>query len=305
MVEPGSIVADVGCDHGYVSMYLIRQGICPRVLAMDVNRGPLERAAEHVEQAGLSAYIDLRLSDGLKAMGWRNCGGTFGQSPQKENGACSGNILPEKNSGVPGNDLVPEADTLLTAGLGGRLAARILEDSADKVSRMKWAILQPQSEIWLVRQTLRKMGYRITVENMIFEEGKYYTVIKARNEWFPDTVPMTGWEGADGRADSQEIGKESALGLTLQQRLTAADLYGAYLIENRHPVLRDYLMDTLRKNRQIAEKIRREMNEVINNEAIKEGKQEGETELSSKTGNRLAALEQEIKLQEKILAWMQ
>ena len=52
MVEKGSIPADVGCDHGYVAVYLIREGVCPRVFAMDVNEGPLERAREHVEEFG-------------------------------------------------------------------------------------------------------------------------------------------------------------------------------------------------------------------------------------------------------------
>ena len=44
MVEKGSIPADVGCDHGYVAIYLIQNGISPHVFAMDVNEGPLERA---------------------------------------------------------------------------------------------------------------------------------------------------------------------------------------------------------------------------------------------------------------------
>ncbi len=65
MVEKGSIPADVGCDHGYVAIYLIQNGISPHVFAMDVNEGPLERAREHVEEYGLAAYIDVRLSDGL------------------------------------------------------------------------------------------------------------------------------------------------------------------------------------------------------------------------------------------------
>lgn len=40
MVEKGSIPADVGCDHGYVAIYLIQNGISPHVFAMDVNEGP-------------------------------------------------------------------------------------------------------------------------------------------------------------------------------------------------------------------------------------------------------------------------
>lgn len=265
MVEPGSVVADVGCDHGYVSMYLVRQGICPRVLAMDVNRGPLERAREHVEEAGLSDYIELRLSDGLKAME------------------------------------LPEADTLLTAGLGGRLAARILEDSAEKVLRMKWLILQPQSEIWLVRQTLRKMGYSITAENMILEEGKYYTVIKARNERWADggwqEKPVMSMEcEPEQRVPCAEFAAQTEcqtiaacpadLDMDEKQWLEAADRFGMHLILGRHPVLRGYLTDTLQKNRMIASKIREEMQ-------------------AQSTSQRLELLEQENGMLEKLAAWME
>ena len=42
MVTKGNIVADVGCDHAYTSIYLCREGISPRVIAMDVNKGPLQ-----------------------------------------------------------------------------------------------------------------------------------------------------------------------------------------------------------------------------------------------------------------------
>ena len=58
LVERGSVAADVGCDHGFTSIWLVQRGICPRVLAMDVNPGPLERAGEHIREAGLSAYIE-------------------------------------------------------------------------------------------------------------------------------------------------------------------------------------------------------------------------------------------------------
>ena len=149
MVEKGSIPADVGCDHGYVAVYLIREGVCPRVFAMDVNEGPLERAREHVEEFGLAAYIDVRLSDGI--------------------------------SGLPCRGGRPEADTLLAAGMGGRLMVKIMEEGREKLAQMRWAILQPQSEAWLVREALKKNGYFITEENMIWEEGKFYTVIKAVN----------------------------------------------------------------------------------------------------------------------------
>ncbi|MEI3212305.1 MAG: tRNA (adenine(22)-N(1))-methyltransferase TrmK [Lachnospiraceae bacterium] len=74
LVSPGKRVCDVGCDHGYVSIYLIESGRADAVLAMDVNGGPVERARIDVEKHGLTGYITLRLSNGLDA--YRTGGGT-------------------------------------------------------------------------------------------------------------------------------------------------------------------------------------------------------------------------------------
>ncbi len=142
MVTRGSQVCDVGCDHGYVSIYLVQQKIAPAVIAMDINKGPLERAREHVDQAGLSKYITLRISDGLSAY-------------------------------RPG-----EAGTLICAGMGGRLMQRILEKEPFKTESFQELILQPQSELPAFRKFLRNMGYSIDWEDMILEEDKYYPIIK-------------------------------------------------------------------------------------------------------------------------------
>lgn len=143
MVTPGSVVADVGCDHGYVSIYLVESQTIPKAIAMDVNRGPLEKAKEHIATHALSDYIDTRLSDGIAALS-------------------------------PG-----EADCLLCAGMGGRLIQRILTEGRDKLTSIQELILQPQSEIRQVRRFLRESGYIIVAENIIAEDGKFYPVMKA------------------------------------------------------------------------------------------------------------------------------
>lgn len=143
-VTPGSRVCDVGCDHGYVSIYVVQEKVAPKVLAMDVNKGPLLRAKEHVQQYGLEEYITLRLSDGLTAY-------------QKG-----------------------EADALICAGMGGRLLWRILSREPEKTSDFQELILQPQSEIGLFRKCLRENGYFILAENMILEDGKFYPMMKVR-----------------------------------------------------------------------------------------------------------------------------
>ena len=71
MVHGGNRLVDVGCDHGYLPVYLVLNKKIPSAIAMDVRKGPLLRAKEHVQQYGVSDYIELRLSDGLSAKGRR------------------------------------------------------------------------------------------------------------------------------------------------------------------------------------------------------------------------------------------
>ena len=120
MVTPGSRLVDVGCDHGFLSIYLVQEGACPTALAMDVREGPLAAAKRHVEAYGLGEYITLRLSDGLGAY------------------------------------RAGEAEALVCAGIGGRLMERILREGMDLAWGMREVILQPQSEIPQFRAFLRE-----------------------------------------------------------------------------------------------------------------------------------------------------
>lgn len=144
MVTEGNRVCDLGCDHGFLSIYLVQRQISPGVLAMDVGKGPLMRAEEHVRKAELQNYITLRLSDGLK------------------------------------NYRVGEADTLLCAGMGGPLMQRLLAEEPEKAKSFRELILQPQSEIASFRKFLREAGFIIASENMVLEEGKFYPMLKAQ-----------------------------------------------------------------------------------------------------------------------------
>lgn len=143
MVTRGNRVCDVGCDHGYVSIYLVKQGISPGVLAMDVRKGPLSAAKEHVAEQDLSDLIETRLSDGLH------------------------------------NYNIGEAQSLICAGMGGRLMRQILEEEKDKADSFRELILQPQSEIEEFRCFLRENAYLIQDEEILEEDGKFYQVMRA------------------------------------------------------------------------------------------------------------------------------
>lgn len=147
MVTAGNCLADVGTDHGYVPIYLYERQIIPRAIAMDVNKGPLERARVHIAEYGFQNKIETRLSDGLAAL-------------------------------KPG-----EADSVTIAGMGGPLIIRILSAYPEVTASLKELILQPQSEISEVRVWLGEQGYEIVEEHMVFEDGKYYSMFKAvKNE---------------------------------------------------------------------------------------------------------------------------
>ena len=135
LVTEGASVADIGTDHGYIPIYLVKQNIASRVIAADINRGPLERARMHIVGYGVKDRITTRLSDGLEQI-------------------------------EPG-----EADTMIAAGMGGGLIIRILQKGKPVTDRMRALILQPQSEIEKVRIYLNQNGYQIENEDMVEEYG--------------------------------------------------------------------------------------------------------------------------------------
>lgn len=181
LVTQGYTLADVGTDHGYIPIYLLQQKKIPSAIAMDINEGPLERAKEHIALYGLQAYIQTRLSDGVAAL-------------------------------KPG-----EVEAVLIAGMGGGLVMHILKDGEKVCQSAKELILQPQSEIERVREFLREEGYTILAEDMVYEDGKFYPMMKVQYQ-----------------GENENAQKASEV-------LKLSDLYGGLLLQNRHPVLKTFL----------------------------------------------------------------
>jgi len=183
-VNEGSNIADIGTDHGYVPILLAESGKIGHGLAMDVRTGPLGRAQEHIRQHKLERVIETRLSDGVEKL-------------------------------EPG-----EADTVIIAGMGGELVIHILEEGERLWDQVEHWILSPQSELDKVRRFLRLHGFSIAREEMLKEDGKYYTVMDVTRG---SMGPLAPWE----------------------------ELYGPCLIRNRHPILREFL----EKERTLLERI--------------------------------------------------
>jgi len=142
MVTPGGVIADIGTDHGYVPISLIQRKKIKRAIAMDINKGPLQRAQKHIQEFQLEDYIETRLSDGVKKLE------------------------------------IGEVDTILIAGMGGELVIRIMTEGMEVCRSVKELVLQPQSELGRVRKFLREKNFAIIDEDMIIEDGKYYPMMK-------------------------------------------------------------------------------------------------------------------------------
>lgn len=142
MVTPDYVLADVGTDHGYVPISLVQRKKIQKAIAMDINKGPLQRAREHIAEFQLEEFIETRLSDGVKKL------------------------------------KVGEVDSILIAGMGGELVIHVLSDGMEVCRSVKELILQPQSELDKVRRFLRENKYKIVDEDMVIEDGKYYPMMK-------------------------------------------------------------------------------------------------------------------------------
>ena len=145
LVSEGQIVADVGTDHGYIPIYLLETKKCKKAIAMDINKGPLLRAKEHIAEHGLNQKIQVKLSDGVKALSAGEC------------------------------------DCVVVAGMGGALAVKIMEEGREVFKSLREFVLQPQSELAKVRQYLWENEYCVIAEDMVLEDGKFYPMMKVKS----------------------------------------------------------------------------------------------------------------------------
>lgn len=136
-IDKGETAADIGTDHGYVPMLLIKNAVSPHVIMSDISEGSLAKAVETFRLCGLDADPDdFRTGDGLETI-------------------------------APG-----EVDAVIIAGLGGHTIADILTADIDKSMSFKKLVLQPRKHSGNLRYALYTNGWDITDEILV-PEGKF------------------------------------------------------------------------------------------------------------------------------------
>ncbi len=140
-VHKGAIVADIGTDHGYIPVYLVSKEISSKIIATDINVGPLENANSYINKKSYGGIIETRLGNGLEC------------------------LLPN------------EVDTVIIAGMGGLLIAEILESSKNIAGTIKNFILQPMVASEDLRRYLMNNKYKIQDERLAKEGSKIYEIM--------------------------------------------------------------------------------------------------------------------------------
>ncbi len=137
-----NFLVDVGTDHAYIPICLVKSGIAEKAVACDISKGSVEKAKKNIQIHNYSDFIETRLGDGLRVI--------------------------EENE---------KPDQIIIAGMGGMLTVDILNGSKKTVGFAERLILQPQRDIDKVRRTVHEFGFKIIDEKMIFEDGKYYNIV--------------------------------------------------------------------------------------------------------------------------------
>ena len=142
-VETGSRVADIGADHCYLSIELIKSGRADKVIATEKNIGPFEAAKKNILAVGFENFIEARLGDGLKVLS------------------------------------AGEVDTICIAGMGGALIVKILDDAPEVVQSAKRLIFQPMNSAKKIRAWLAENDWKIADEDLAESAGIIYEIICA------------------------------------------------------------------------------------------------------------------------------
>ena len=143
MVTEGKGVADVGTDHAYIPIILRRSGYQGRIVATDINEGPLQKARRGLSEAGFEDSVELILCDGLEG--------------------CEPDCV----------------DTVIVAGMGGDTITGIIDRAEWTYKPGIKLILQPVTKTEILRYWLVNNSYLITDEILVKENGTVYQIICA------------------------------------------------------------------------------------------------------------------------------
>lgn len=142
MITNSCVVADIGCDHALLDIYLLQTKKVTKAIASDITIGALNQAKDNVKKYNIKD-VDLRLGDGLNTI-----------------------------------SLSDKVDTIILSGLGNVKIANILNENKELLSSIDTIIIQSNTMPDMIRNEVIKLGYKIDDEKQIIENNIIYEIIK-------------------------------------------------------------------------------------------------------------------------------
>lgn len=141
LVEANSFCLDIGCDHAFLDIYLVKQNKNIKAIATDIAEGPVKQARENIKREGLEDTIEVRLGNGLD---------TYSD----------------------------EVNTVIIAGMGGRNMIGIFKNNMKVLKKIDSIIVSPNNYQIDVKKFLTKNGFYIDDEELVKEKKFIYQIIK-------------------------------------------------------------------------------------------------------------------------------
>ncbi len=138
LLEKTHIFADVGCDHGYCTEYMLKNGLCDFAIFSDVSQGSLNKAKTLLGKYEAEGKAKAVLGDGF-----------FGVDK--------------------------DCDEVLIAGMGGNEIISILSDKKHGFMPKKF-VFQPMKDQEKLRRYIVENGGYIQ-KDFMFKDDKFYDVL--------------------------------------------------------------------------------------------------------------------------------
>lgn len=141
LVEANSFCLDIGCDHAFLDIYLVKKNKNIKAIASDIAEGPLNQARENIKREGLEDKIEVRLGNGL-------------------------------------DTYTDEVNTIIISGMGGRNMIGIFKNNMKVLKNIDTIILSPNNYQIDVKKFLVKNGFYIDDEELVKDKKFIYQIIK-------------------------------------------------------------------------------------------------------------------------------
>ena len=146
LVDANSFCLDIGCDHAFLDIYLVKKNKNIKAIASDIAEGPVKQAKDNIKREGLEKSIEVRLGNGL-------------------------------------DTYTDEVDTIIISGMGGRNMIGIFKNNIKVLKNIDTIILSPNNYQIDVKKFLVKNGFYIDDEELVKDKKFIYQIIKFINNF--------------------------------------------------------------------------------------------------------------------------